>query len=101
MRIVAPKDVEVWNRGREALRKKKASERQKGKRSFKNKGKSKRKRKGAETLGEVEDGEGHVQEFDYVASATKGSKIQCSATANELAMLCHAMVEDRAKEALR
>jgi hypothetical protein len=101
LRITDPKDIEVWNRGREATRKKKASERQKGKRASKTKVKSKRKRGDDETMGEMKDGKGHVEELDYVASTTKGSKIQCNATTNELATLCYAMVEDRGQGALR
>jgi len=101
LRIVDKTDQEVWNRGREAMRKKKSSERQKEKRAAKNKIVSKRKRVSGESKGHGGDEEGHVQESDFIASGAKGTKIQCSGSADELARLCHAMVDDRAQEALR
>jgi hypothetical protein len=82
------------------MRKKKASERQKEKRAAKSKLVSKRKRVADEAKGHEGEEEGHVQESNFIASGAKGTKIHCTGSADELARLCHAMVDDRAQELL-
>ena len=95
--IKTPEEHHVWNRAREALKKKKEAIKKIAVRAAK----CSKKQKITTCKGHGEEGdiEGHHQEDDFVAS--NENIIKCSASAAELARLVHVMADDDSEEALQ
>ena len=103
LNIKTPIEQQIWNRARDALKKKKEAMKKFNARAAKAGTKPCKKQKPEPAKQVVfvddEDNEGHYQEGDYVAS--KDNYIKCSASAQELARLVHVMADESTQEALQ
>jgi hypothetical protein len=100
--IKTPIEHQIWNRARDALKKKKEALKKFNSMAIKSvvkKGKHKKPSQATpEVLGSDDDNEGDFQEDDYIAS--KDNVVKCNASAQELARLVHVMADESTEEAL-
>ncbi len=103
LNIKTPIEHQIWNRARDALKKKKEALKKFNSRAVKSaikKGKPKKTSPATpEVLGSDDDIEGHYQEDDYIAA--KDNFVKCGASAQELARLVHVMADESTEEALQ
>ena len=103
LNIKTPIEQQIWNRARDALKKKKEALKKFNNRAAKASNKTCKKAKvdpkNQVLLLDDDENEGHYQEDDFVAS--KENYIKCSASAQELARLVHVMADESTEDALR
>jgi len=100
--IKTPIEHQIWNRARDALKKKKEALKKFNSRAVKTairKGKPKKPSPATpEVLGSDDDNEGHCQEDDYIAA--NDNIVKCGASAHKLDGLVHVMTSESTEEAL-